>query len=188
MPTPLLGLMEFFSHVLDFNGQSRIRRRHALRLPAAKIVFGAAHIVSAGRRHIPRCNHRNGLRTQDHRDKVFSGGGVGFWPHDGRFYSESRNACSGHHHVFAHTAIGMHSGNRSKSFYPIKSFSRHPPDAPAGDLLIAPPSRGTKRSFGLSTASGQVRSCCEDGLWRKGQRFLGGYSIQAPCVRKPSLS
>lgn len=35
----------------------------ALRLPAAKIIFGAARIISAGRRHIPRRNHRNGLRT-----------------------------------------------------------------------------------------------------------------------------
>jgi hypothetical protein len=31
------------------------------------------------------------VSTQDHQDAVFSGVGVGFWPHDEHFYSESRN-------------------------------------------------------------------------------------------------
>jgi hypothetical protein len=37
---------------------ARWRVPDAIRLPLAKIVFGAAHIVFAGRPDIPRCNHR----------------------------------------------------------------------------------------------------------------------------------
>jgi hypothetical protein len=47
---------------------ARWRVPDAIRLPLAKIVFGAAHIVLAGRRDIPCCNHRNSLRIEDHRD------------------------------------------------------------------------------------------------------------------------
>ena len=107
---------------------SSIRRAHETRSSSIAAAGVAAHIISAGRRHIPRCSHCNGLRTQDpSRCRVFRGRSWILAPRLAfllRIQKCAEQQCM--------------------------SFSRHPPDAPAGGLLMAPPSRGTRKFFGLS--------------------------------------
>jgi len=59
---------------------SSIRRARETRSSSIAAAGDAAHIISAERRNIPRCNHRNGLRPQDHFDAVFSRDGVDSGP------------------------------------------------------------------------------------------------------------
>jgi hypothetical protein len=70
-PLPLPGLP-----TASENGNWEVRPRRQSR--AAPLTLKCPAHKSIKLRDRAYCNHRNGLRTQDHRDAAFSGEGVGF--------------------------------------------------------------------------------------------------------------